>query len=208
MAKPLLSLSAAALALALAACSSTPSTNTPEGGSTTGTGSDGSTGAGETASTSGGGTASADEGTTEGKHAVDVKSATYIAGDGPKSIADAKGKVVILDFWGTYCKPCKDSFPKYQELVDKHKGDLVVIAVSTDDPDDKNADDLKEFASKLKAKFVILWDKDKSIAKKYNPSTFPTSFVIDKEGKISKIHSGFNPGDEKAIDADVSALLK
>lgn len=208
--KLLSTIGAAACALALVAgCSSTPSTNTPEGGSTTGA--DATTGGGETTSTTGGDdshpAAGADEGTTVGKHAVDVKGATYVQGDGPKSIADAKGKVVILDFWGTYCEPCKESFPKYQAMLEQFGGDLVIIAVSEDDGDE-NVDKLKKFAEKAKAKFTILWDKNKSVADAYKPEKMPTAFIIDKEGKIANIHAGYSAGEEKKIADEVKALLK
>ena len=70
----------------------------------------------------------------KGKPAPEIE-AEAVTGDGPKSIAEAKGTVTIVDFWATFCDPCRKSFPKYQELVDKHAGKLAVIAVSVDDPE-------------------------------------------------------------------------
>jgi peroxiredoxin len=150
--------------------------------------------------------ASADEGATEGKHAPEVKAA-YVTGDGPKTLADATGKVVILDFWGTYCGPCKASFPKYQALLDSMGNDLAIIAVSEDEPDSATEADLKKFAKERGVKFVILWDKDKTDAKKYNPETMPTSFVIDKDGKIAHVHTGYKDDEDQKISAEVKALI-
>jgi peroxiredoxin len=130
-----------------------------------------------------------------------------VVGDGPKTIADASGKVVIVDFWATYCGPCKKSFPKYQEMVAEFGGDLAVIGVSVDDPDDASADKLKEFASETGATFAIVWDKDKATAQKYNPAKMPTSYVIDKEGKVRHIHAGYENGEEQKIADEVKALL-
>src|SRR5262245_12255473 len=69
-----------------------------------------------------------------GKAAPEL-TAEAVSGDGPKNLKTAQGKVVILDFWGTFCEPCKKSFPKYQEIVDQFPGDVAVIAVSVDEPD-------------------------------------------------------------------------
>jgi len=157
---------------------------------------------------SGSGTAaSGDEGNTVGKQAFEVK-ATYVTGEGPKTLADAKGKVVILDFWGTYCGPCKASFPKYQALLDQFGKDLVIIAVSEDETDAASENDLKKFAKDRGAKFVILWDKDKAAAKKFSPGTMPTSYVIDKEGKIAHVHTGYKDDEDKKIASEVKELMK
>lgn len=134
-------------------------------------------------------------------------SATPVGGEGPSKLADAKGKVVIVDFWATYCDPCKKSFPKYQQMVEQFGGDLVVIGVSVDDPEDASEDKLKEFAKATGAKFAIVWDKEQQTAGKYNPPKMPTSFVIDKEGNIRHVHAGYESGEEDKIADEVKALL-
>lgn len=159
----------------------------------------------------GGGPASAGSETpaTEGGVASKAPelSATPVGGTGPKTLAEAAGKVVIVDFWATYCDPCKKSFPKYQQLVDQFGGDLVVIGVSVDDPEDATEDKLKEFAKTTGAKFSIVWDKAQATAGKYSPPKMPTSFVIDKEGVIRHVHAGYESGEEDKIAAEVTALL-
>ena len=135
-------------------------------------------------------------------------SATYVTGAGPKTLAEAAGKVVIVDFWGTYCGPCKASFPKYQELLDQFGGDLAIIAISEDDPDDAKESNLKDFVKKTGVKFTILWDKSKAMGKTYNPPNMPTTFIVDKTGKIVSMHAKYENGDEKKIAEEVKALLK
>lgn len=132
--------------------------------------------------------------------------ADYVTGDGPKKIADGSGKVVIVDFWGTFCEPCKQSFPRYQEMIDQLNGQLAVIAVSRDDADDKKDDDLKAFAKDAKAKFTILWDKKGDDAKKYDPAKMPTVYIIDKKGVIRHVVAGYEPGEETKIAEKVKAL--
>jgi peroxiredoxin len=142
----------------------------------------------------------------EGKPATELEAA-YVMGDGPKTLAEAKGKVVIVDFWATYCDPCRKSFPKYQELVDQFGGDLAVIAISVDEPGDVGEDKLKAFAEETQVKFPILWDKEHKTADAYKPPNMPTSYVIDKEGNIRHTHAKYESGEEAKIADEVKALL-
>lgn len=142
-----------------------------------------------------------------GKPAPDF-SAEYVTGDGPKSVKDAQGKVLVLDFWGTFCEPCKKSFPKYQELVDQFGGDAVVLAVSVDDPADKKKEQVEGFAKENHAKFSIVWDKEHKAAQTYGMDklTMPTSFIIDKSGVVRHIHVGYKDGEDSKIAEEVKEL--
>jgi cytochrome c biogenesis protein CcmG, thiol:disulfide interchange protein DsbE len=144
-----------------------------------------------------------------GKHAPEI-TAEPVGGDGPKTLKAAQGKVVILDFWGTFCDPCKKSFPKYQEIADKFPGDVAILAVSVDEPDNVKKEQLVTFAKENHAKFAIVWDKDHSAAEKYGLKslTMPSSFVIDKEGTVRHLHVGFHDGEETKITAEVKELVK
>jgi peroxiredoxin len=143
-----------------------------------------------------------------GKPAPEI-TAEAVGGDGPKTLKAAQGKVVILDFWGTFCEPCKKSFPKYQEIVDQYPGDVVVVAVSVDEPDNVKKEQLTQFASENHAKFAIVWDKDHSAAEKYGlrSLTMPSSFIIDKSGVVRYLHKGFKDGEEQAIIGEVKGLV-
>ena len=140
-----------------------------------------------------------------GQAAPEVSS-DYVTGDGPKTVKEAAGKVAIVEFWGTFCDPCKESFPKYQEMVDQLGGQLVIIAISRDDADDKKPADLKDFAKTAKAKFTILWDKKGDDAKKYDPQKMPTAYILDKKGVVRFVHAGYNPGEEAQIAEHVKTL--
>ncbi len=142
-----------------------------------------------------------------GKEAPEVKG-DAVGGDGPKSLAEGKGQVVIIDFWATFCDPCRKSFPAYQELVDKYAGDLAVIAVSVDDPEDVTVDEVKQFAEELEVTFSIVWDKGQETAGVYKPPKMPTSYIVDKDGILRHIHAGYESGEAAAIDEEVAALLE
>ena len=90
-----------------------------------------------------------------GKAAPDF-SADSVTGEGPKSLKDAKGTVVILDFWATFCGPCKKSFPKYQALVEQFGGEVNVLAVSVDEPDSVTKEQIVEFAKATGVKFAVV----------------------------------------------------
>jgi thiol-disulfide isomerase/thioredoxin len=131
-----------------------------------------------------------------------------VGGQGAAKLADTKGQVTIVDFWATFCEPCRKSFPKYQEMVDKHAGSLVVIAVSVDDPEDVGKEEIQKFASEVGVSFPILWDKEKKTADQYKPPKMPTSYVIDKEGVLRHIHAGYTEDEAGVIDKEVTELLK
>ena len=132
----------------------------------------------------------------------------YVSGDGPKTIADAKGQVIIVDFWATYCEPCKKSFPAYQELVDKHAGNVVVVGVSVDDPEDVKVEDVRGFAEELGVTFPIVWDKERKTASAYKPPKMPTSYLIDKSGAVRHVHEGFTPEAVDKMNQEVEEMLK
>jgi thiol-disulfide isomerase/thioredoxin len=125
-------------------------------------------------------------------------------GSARASLADASGKVAIVDFWATWCKPCKESFPFYQRLADEHAGQVVVIAISTDD----EPDGIAAFASETGAKFPIGWDEGGGLAQQYSPPTMPTSYIVDKNGIVRYVHAGYRAGSSEEIESMVSSLLK
>jgi thiol-disulfide isomerase/thioredoxin len=142
-----------------------------------------------------------------GKAACEIE-AEPLLGDGPKTLADGKGQVVVLDFWATHCAPCKKSFPQYQALVDKYAGKLSVIAVSLDDPEDVDDAAVKKYADDLGVSFSVVWDKGGATAATYRPPKMPTSYVIDREGIVRHVHAGFESDEAETIGTEVEELLK
>jgi peroxiredoxin len=127
-----------------------------------------------------------------------------VAGGGTQSPAAHSGKVVIIDFWATWCEPCKQSFPAYQKLVDEMNGQLVVVGVSQDD----DARGIAAFRSETGAKFALVWDESKGVAKSYDPPSMPTAFIVDKSGIVRFVHVGYRAGDEATLEEEVRSLLR
>jgi cytochrome c biogenesis protein CcmG, thiol:disulfide interchange protein DsbE len=159
-------------------------------------------GGGEGGKVNTGGTSGAASGGLVGSAGPDF-TADSVNGMGKVSLAANKGKVTIVDFWATWCEPCKKSFPKLEELNVKYKDKLVILAVSEDDENNRIAD----FGKTHGAKFPLIWDKEKAIAGKWSPPGMPTTFIVDKTGTVKFIHQGYHDGEELEIEKEVKSLL-
>jgi cytochrome c biogenesis protein CcmG, thiol:disulfide interchange protein DsbE len=117
------------------------------------------------------------------------------------------GKVVILDFWATWCPPCRMSIPELVKLQDKYreKG-LVILGVSMDYPDTKDSE-LTAFREKYKINYAILRVDDKTTEKYFGTSeiSIPTLFMINQKGMVVDMFSGYSPG---AVEKSLEKIFK
>jgi peroxiredoxin len=142
-----------------------------------------------------------------GNPAPDFSVKVVAGSTGTVSLKSLRGKVVLVDFWGTFCEPCKKSFPKLQDLNAKYGASgLKIIGISEDESDDK--DKIPSFADTYGAKFALGWDADKSIARNYKPETMPSSFIIDKKGVVRFAHVGYRDGEELEVEKEIKGLLE
>lgn len=125
-------------------------------------------------------------------------------GSSELSLASADGKVRLIDFWATWCQPCRLSFPKYQQLQQRYGDRIAIFAISEDDDNQGIAD----FAAETGASFPLLWDQSKAVSAGYSVEAMPTLFIVDQNGLVRHVHSGFRAGDEDQIDAVIASLLK
>ena len=104
------------------------------------------------------------------------------------TLPNTSGKVVLVDFWASWCGPCKASFPALNRLHEKYasKG-LVIIGVGVDD----DAAKYKEFSGKMGAKFPIAHDSAHKAADFFSPPSMPSSYLTDRKGVIRYVHTGF-----------------
>lgn len=120
------------------------------------------------------------------------------------SLQQYQGKVVYLDFWASWCKPCQKSFPWMNDLQKKYPVDK--FQVITINVDQKNRD-MVEFLKRVPANFTIYHDPTGLIAEKFQLPAMPTSYLIDTNGKAIKKHVGFFTKKTPSIEAEIEALL-
>jgi len=131
-------------------------------------------------------------------------SAAPIDGGRTASLADYRGKVVYLDFWASWCAPCRESFPFMNEL----QGDLAdkglqIIAVSVD----KTADDARRFLERYPAKFTIVLDTKGACPAAFGLEGMPSSYIIDRTGAVRVVHVGFRESDRTELRRQLTELL-
>ena len=103
-------------------------------------------------------------------------------------LSDYRGKVVIVDFWASWCVPCRRSFPWLNQMHEKYEADgLVIIGVNLD----ASPDDAQAFLHDYPAEFEIVFDHDGILARQFDVAAMPSSFVIDRNGEIVANHLGF-----------------
>ena len=122
------------------------------------------------------------------------------------SVPEVKGKIVLVDFFASWCEPCKDSFPVMEALKQKYgdKG-LVIIAINLD----KKKEDMDEFVKKHPVTFTILRDGSNKLVNEVKIPTMPSSFLLDRDGKVHSFHRGFKGEESKQkYAAEIESLLK
>ena len=120
-------------------------------------------------------------------------------------LAEQRGRVVMVNFWATWCGPCRQEMPHLNRLYEKYRASgFVLLGVNVDD-DTRNA---AELATKLGLKFPVLLDTDKGVSKLYDLSTMPSTVLIDRDGKVRYVHRGYLTGYEDTYDKQIRELLK
>jgi peroxiredoxin len=122
----------------------------------------------------------------------------------PVTLSALKGKVVLLNFWATWCPPCKAEMPALNSLYKslRHRG-FEVIAVSTD----SSLSHIKDYLSGVRLDFTIVQDDQHSVSKQYRVFSMPTTFLIDKNGMIVEKFYGEYDWNEPDIRKQVEKLL-
>jgi len=120
-------------------------------------------------------------------------------------LKEQRGRVVMVNFWATWCAPCRQEMPHLNRLYEKYRGaGFVLLGVNVDEDAAKAA----ETAAKLGVTFPVLLDTDKSVSKLYDVSTMPSTMIIDRDGKVRYVHRGYLAGYEDSYEKQIRELLK
>ena len=120
-------------------------------------------------------------------------------------LQEQRGQVVLVNFWATWCGPCRKEMPHLNRIADKYKSSgLVMLGVNVDD-DVRNAADV---AAKLGVRFPVLLDTDKKVSRLYDLNSMPSTLVIDRSGRVRYVHRGYQDGYEDLYDKQIRDLLK
>jgi len=115
-----------------------------------------------------------------------------------------KGKVLYVDFWASWCIPCRASFPFMQDVATQHAEDLVIVAITVD----KSRADADRFLAEFDVDFEIVYDPDGKLAEAFDLKGMPTSFLYDRAGKLLGSHVGFRKKDIDRLRAVISAAVE
>ncbi|MCW9013247.1 MAG: TlpA family protein disulfide reductase [Gammaproteobacteria bacterium] len=119
-------------------------------------------------------------------------------------LSSFKGKVVYVDFWASWCKPCRKSFPFMNDMHKRYeKKGLKVIGINLD----SEKADADRFLKKFPADFTVAYDAEGKTPKTYKLSVMPTSYLIDRRGNMIDIHQGFKEGQAADLETKIKKAL-
>jgi peroxiredoxin len=137
-----------------------------------------------------------------GQRAIDFEKQS-VQGKSVK-LSAMRGKVVLVDFWASWCEPCKKELPLLGKMAARLKDrGIEVVTINIDDRKENAEDFVKAHSLQ---QLTVVHDSDKSIVGKYEPPKMPSSFIVDKSGIVRQVNAGFDPGDESKIEQQLAAL--
>jgi len=120
------------------------------------------------------------------------------------NLADYRGKVILVDFWASWCSPCRASLPAYEQIRQQiGAGEFEIIAINVDE----NSNDALEFLKQHPVNYPVLADPEGEIGKPYGVRSLPRSFLLDRDGKIIASYKSFRTGDEMKLKQKIQGLV-
>jgi peroxiredoxin len=122
------------------------------------------------------------------------------------SLASLKGKVVMVNFWATWCVPCRQEMPHLQALYERYESlGFELLAVNVEK---NNAEGARKWLEETPVTFPVLFDGNNQVSKLYKVQTMPSTVLIGRDGTMRFIHHGYKPGYESEYQTQVRALLR
>jgi peroxiredoxin len=123
----------------------------------------------------------------------------------PVALADLKGQVVLINFWASWCGPCRQEMPILDQLYRSYQAaGFTLIGVNVE----PNAADAQKFLKATPVSFPILFDPTSAVSMLYQVSGMPSTVIVDRNGKVRYVHHGYKPGDEGEYLDQIRALTQ
>jgi len=116
-----------------------------------------------------------------------------------------KGSVVMLNFWASWCGPCRTEMPLMDQIYKKYAAaGFVLLGVNVD----TDSTDAQKFLSQVPVSFPIAYDRENKVSKMYDVAAMPSTVFIDRKGRVRQLHRGYKPGDENEYLSEIRALIR
>jgi len=126
-------------------------------------------------------------------------------GGGEVSLEQWKGQVVLVNFWATWCGPCRKEMPLLEQIYQRYKGlGFTLLAVNVED----DSEGAERWLKQTPVSFPVLFDRDNAISRLYEVPAMPSTVIIDRQGRLRHVHYGYTPGTENLYQEQVRSLLR
>jgi peroxiredoxin len=123
----------------------------------------------------------------------------------PMQLSKYKGSVVMLNFWASWCGPCRTEMPLMDQIYKKYAAaGFVLLGVNVD----TDSTDAQKFLSQVPVSFPIAYDRENKVSKIYDVAAMPSTVFIDRKGRVRQLHRGYKPGDENEYLSEIRSLIK
>lgn len=123
----------------------------------------------------------------------------------PVSLSDLKGQVVLINFWASWCGPCRQEMPILDQLYHSYQAaGFTLLGVNVE----PSAGDASKFLKSTPVSFPVLYDPNSKVSQLYQVSGMPSTIIVDREGKIRYVHHGYKPGDENEYLDQIRSLTQ
>lgn len=120
-------------------------------------------------------------------------------------LSELRGEVVLINFWASWCGPCRQEMPLLSELHDKYKDmGFTVLGVNVEE----NSAQARKLLRDMPVSFPVLYDNDSTVSKQYDVVAMPSTILVDRDGNMRYLHQGYKPGEETIYLDKVRSLIR
>ncbi len=120
-------------------------------------------------------------------------------------LSEYRGQVVMINFWATWCAPCRQELPHLNRLYEQYrKAGFMLLGVNVDD----NVKAAQAMTEHLRVRFPVLYDTAKQVSKRYDVDAMPMTLIVDRDGKVQYLHRGYRSGVERDYETRLREILK